>query len=96
MSTPASAWRKGLLLQDREGFVVDDVAIGPTSPSWPVDRVRVERDIGDDAELRENADFRARTTRGARPSGLNASSAPAVLRLPSTHGEERKRRNPLR
>ena len=55
MSTPACAWVSACLSQHRDRLVVQDVAGVVDDAVLAVAGVRIERDVGHDAELREIA-----------------------------------------
>ena len=54
MSAPARAWFKRLGDKHGDGRVVDDL-LAVENPVMAVARIRIERDIGDDADLRYGA-----------------------------------------
>ena len=77
MSTPAARLRQRLLHQDIERDVVDDVAVVVDHAILAVGGIRIERDVGHDAELGKALLQRARPRAAQAPSGCRPRGRPA-------------------
>ncbi len=84
--------RDGLLDERLDGLVVDDVAGIVDQPVLAVRRERIERDVGDDAELRIRFLERAHGTL-REAFGIPGLARVEALRLGRRHREQRERRD---
>ena len=92
MSTPASRVSERLLLQYREGLVVEHIAGLVDEAVLPMARVGIERDVGDDADFRKAL---LQFAHAARHQALGIEGLLGVggLQRGVDHRKERDRRN---